>query len=114
MAPLGDEDIGRLDVPMNDPLGVSSIQAVRNLDCQVENLISLKRLAEDALLQRLALQEFHGNELLPFVLVDLMDRANVRMIEGRGGFGLALEPVHGLTVFRYRFREKLQGDKAAQ
>ena len=56
MAPLRDEDVAWLDVPVNDSLSVGSIQTIRNLNREIENFVGLKRLAEDALRQRLSLQ----------------------------------------------------------
>ena len=93
------------------PSAWAASRSIRDLNREVENLIRLKRLAEDALLQRLALQELHGNEVLPLMLVDLVDRADVGMIEGGGRLGFPLKPFQCVTVFGYCFRQELQGDK---
>jgi hypothetical protein len=37
----------------------------------------------------LAFEQFHRNKHLAIFLSDLVDRADVGMIQGRGGFGLA-------------------------
>jgi len=42
-------------------------------------------------LQRLALQQLHADEGLALVLVDVVDRADIGVVEGRRGPGLALE-----------------------
>ena len=36
MAALGDEDVGRFDVAMNDASGVGRIQGIRDLDAHCE------------------------------------------------------------------------------
>ena len=114
MTALRNEDIGRFDVAVNDPLGVGGIQALRNLDRQVQDLVGGERLAEDALLQRFPLQELHRNEVLPLVLIDLMDGADIRVVEGRSSLRFPLESFNCMTVLGYCLGEELQGDKAAQ
>ncbi|HUK86276.1 MAG TPA: hypothetical protein VLT85_01315, partial [Terriglobales bacterium] len=47
-------------------------------------------LAQDARVQGLALQQFHGDEGAAAGLVDLVDGADVGMAEGGGGARLAL------------------------
>ena len=48
------------------------------------------------LLQRLALQTLHDDERLAVVLPDVVNRADVGMIEGGGGARLAVETLPGL------------------
>src|SRR5271157_2299873 len=67
-----------------------------------------------ALLQRLAFQIFHDDEGPTFVFIDLINRADVGMIERRGGAGLALEAAQRLAVFSQLFRQKLEGDQPLQ
>ena len=99
MAAIRDEDVRGLDVPVNDPFDVRSIQAICNLDRQIQDLVRVQRLAQDALLQRLPLQQLHRDEVLAFVLVDVIDRADVGVIERRSRLGLALESFQGVAVF---------------
>jgi hypothetical protein len=65
---------------MDDPLRVGRIQSVGNLDSQ--------------------LQQLHSNEMLAFMLVDVVDGADVGMIQGRGGMSLPLESFQGVGIFR--------------
>src|SRR5271167_1292219 len=44
LVPLRDEDVGRLDVAMNDALGVRRLQSRRNLKSKIEHLIRGQRL----------------------------------------------------------------------
>jgi hypothetical protein len=66
---------------MNDPFSVRGIERVGNLNRQTEQGIWLDRFSGDAVLQRQAVQKFHGNERVPTLLTDVMDHANVRMIQ---------------------------------
>ncbi len=50
------------------------------------------------MLQRLALEILHHDKWLPFVLTNVVNSANVRMIESGGGARLALEALEGLRV----------------
>jgi hypothetical protein len=36
MAPLGDEDVGRLDVAVDNAFGMRGAQRIGNLNCQAE------------------------------------------------------------------------------
>jgi hypothetical protein len=48
--------------------------------------------------QRLPLQQLHSDQGAAFVLADVMNGADIGMIEGRGGAGLALEALQLLEV----------------
>ena len=41
---LGDKDIGRLDVAMDDSFGMSGVQAVGDLDGNIQRFINLHRV----------------------------------------------------------------------
>ncbi len=95
---------------MDDPLGVGGIQRVGDLDRQVQDLRRLHRLSADAVLECLALQQLHGDEGLPLVLVDVVDRADVGVVEGGGGLGLAPEPLEGDPIAEELLGQELQGN----
>ena len=48
MAALGDEQVCGLDVAMNDPLGVRSVQSFGNFNCQAEQKVSIDGFSGDA------------------------------------------------------------------
>jgi hypothetical protein len=47
MTALGDEDVGGLDVPVDDALGVCCVKCVGDRDCDVQELFQLHRSASD-------------------------------------------------------------------
>jgi hypothetical protein len=47
MAALGDENVCRLDVPMNDSLGMRRVQRVCHFDRQRKNLLHLPGTSPD-------------------------------------------------------------------
>ena len=56
-----------------------------------------KRPPGDALLQRGALQVLHDDEGAAVLLADVVNRADVGVIQGGGGAGLAPETVQGVA-----------------
>ena len=68
----------------------------------------------DAVLEGLPFQKLHGDERSPVAFADFVNGANVGVVEGGGGAGLALEAFQGLTVFRKLVRQEFQGDEAPE
>ncbi len=54
--------------------------------------------AGDAMLQRLAFEQLHHDEGRMVELTHVVNGADVGMVQGRCGAGLALEPFEGLGV----------------
>jgi hypothetical protein len=71
-----------------------------------------RTLPSDPLFQRLALKKFHGDEMPAFVLVDVVDCADVWVIQGRGRLGFTLESLQRLAVPGQRLGQELQGNWA--
>ena len=111
---LGDENIGGLNVAMNDSFTVCGFEGVGNLDAEIEQEFELEGASADAMLQSGAFEEFHGEVGLSAILTDFVNRADVWMIERGGGAGLAPEAFEGLRVFCEFVRQKFEGDVAAE
>ncbi len=81
----------------------------------VHCLVQRQRPPLDPLLERLAVVvRHHEVELAVVGLVDLVDRADVGMVERRGGLRLLQEPLLGRLVAGQIRREELDGDLALQ
>src|SRR5579872_135436 len=78
----GHEDIRRLDVAMRDPGRMRRIQTVGDLYGERKQCLHWDRLSQDAVLQSGPIQELHHDEGPVFVPLDLVYRANVRMVQG--------------------------------
>jgi len=63
----GHEDIGRLDVAVDNALRVRGIESVGNLNRQFEELFRLERLTLDEVLEGLPLQQLHSDERLSII-----------------------------------------------
>ena len=68
---------------MYDAARVCRLEAVGDLDCPVEQGVDGNGLAAGFVLQRGPIEEFHGEKRVSVVVADLVNRANVRMIDGR-------------------------------
>src|SRR5579859_5822178 len=78
---LGNEQVGGLDVPMNDAHRMGGFQSVGGLNANFQDFVHGHGLAANALLQALPREQFHDNDRLVFVLFDLVNRADVGVIQ---------------------------------
>src|SRR5271170_2523521 len=78
---FGHEDIGGLDVPVDDARSMGGIKRVGDLDAKRQYLLDLQRLATDAVFERRAFQILHRNKRLTILLPDFVDSADVRMVQ---------------------------------
>src|ERR1700747_1582897 len=93
---IGNEDIRRLDIPMDDALCVCSVESVGDLNAEIEQCFNFQRLACDHVPECLSLQQFHRDKRSPIDLVNFVDRADVRVIQSRRGSCFPLEAAEGL------------------
>jgi hypothetical protein len=83
LAPPGQEKIPGLDIAMNDSLVMGSLQSGADLDCDLQkgaNRGCLPLRIGEAMKKAISFEQFHGDERPAFILVNLVDRANVGMI----------------------------------
>ena len=114
MAAFGDENVGGLDVAMNDALGVSSFESVGNFDGVIQNLAGKQGLFVDEMLQSVTVEELHGDEGTALVFADFVDGADVGVIEGRGGLGLAFETKQRFLVVREIVGQEFEGNETVE
>ena len=108
---FGDENVRRLDVAVHDFLGVRGIKRIGDFDGQGEQGLGVHGLARDAVLQRDPVEKLHGDEGLAVLLANVVNGADVGMIQGGSGLGLALEAGQGLRVAGDFLGQKLEGHK---
>src|SRR5579864_1345902 len=71
-------------------------------------------MGSDKLLQRRAFQILHRNKTRAVVLANLINRADVRMIQCGSGARLSPEAFQGMRVLRQVFGKKLDGHEASK
>ena len=114
MATFSDENIGGLNVAMDDVLGMRSIQGIGNLGTDIQNSLEVHWPACNQMLERVAFEILHGDEQPPLMLGDLIDGANVGVIQSRGGAGFATKTLEGLRILGNVIGQKFEGDEAAE
>ncbi len=110
-----DHDVARLDVAVDDAVLVGLGQALGHLGGEAQRVGRRKVAAGDPVLQGFALVAGHDDvEAAVGRFVDLVDGADVGMVEARGGPGLVDEPLAGRGLGHQPGRQELEGDAALQ
>ena len=107
-------NVCRLDIAVNNSLDVRSDQGVSNLHAHLQDLLHRHGVSGDVLLQALALELLHNDEGVAVVVLDAVNRADVGMIQKRGGPGFTRETLERFGIAGKIFGNKLQGDVAAK
>jgi hypothetical protein len=111
---VGYEHVRRLQVPVDDPRFVGRGQGVRDLGPQVEDLLDGQGLALDPVLEGPALHPLHHDVRAALVVPEIVDDADMGVVEPRGRACLALEALEGLGVLHRVVGQELQGDVPPQ
>ena len=98
LAALGDENVRRLDVAVHDSFGMRRVERVGHFDGERKQSLGFHRLPVDAMFQGDAIQELHGDERLAVLLADVVNGADVGVIQSGCSLGFALETGEGLRV----------------
>jgi hypothetical protein len=77
-----DEQVGRLDVPVDDAARVRRLERHRDLHPEVDDLLGRQRPFLDPLLDRPPFEKLHDDEGPAVLFPELVDRADVRMSQG--------------------------------
>jgi hypothetical protein len=109
-----EQDVGRLDVAMDDPLLVGRMQCVGQCGNDAGRSARLERAVVDRVGQRSAGNESRGDLRRITVVAGLINWHDVRMLEPGGGPGLAKEPLDGLGVLLKLAVRDLEGDVAVE
>lgn len=72
---LGDEDVARLDIAMDDAVGMGCSEGVGNVSADRENALHRQRLASDQMVQRATLNWFE-----PDAIQKLLDRGGLQRL----------------------------------
>ncbi len=98
---------------MDDAPCVRGVQAVNDLQREAEGFVH-GHLRSKTMPRRLSLEQRHHDERAALVLADVMNRADVRAVEGRSGPRLALKPRPRAGLRRNVTRESLHRHRTVQ
>ncbi len=109
-----DHDVRRLQVAMDDPLGVGRLESVGDLQRDAQGLFERESTSPETRGQILALGQLHGDEVGPAVVAHLVDAGDVGMVQGGEHLGLALEAGEPLGVLGEGGRQHLDRHLATE
>jgi hypothetical protein len=110
-----DENVRRLDVPMDDPFLMRGRQGTRDLFRQRERLLNRQPATPVSLLECLPVVVTHHDEEPPRCgLTNVVDDADIRVIEGRCCLGFTEETGLGVRVGSERPSQELQRDEPVE
>jgi hypothetical protein len=89
---------------MHDAFGMGSI----------DEGLAVEQPAHYAVLQRRAVEKLHGDEGLTLMLPDLVNRADVGMVQTRGRARFAAKALQGAGILGKLRRQKLERHEPAQ
>jgi hypothetical protein len=85
VAALSDEDVGGLDVPVDDAFGVRGVERVGALNSNFEEAFDFHGPAGDGVLQCLSGQVLHGDETAAIVFANFVNGADVGIEQRQRG-----------------------------
>ncbi len=99
---------------MNDPSVVGGTQSIRNRDGHFEQFLNCQAATCHALLEGLAFQPFHRDERCAFGLADVIDSADVGMVQCRCGPCFPLKSCERAAVMSQFLCKELESHETLQ
>jgi hypothetical protein len=99
---------------MSDSLAVGMVQAFGNLNRIADRQFKRQRALPETGSERFTFHQLHDEELLLVVSADVVQHADVRVVEAGDGFGFPLEPFAKARILCDVKVEDLQGDGPPQ
>src|SRR3989304_164621 len=104
----GQEDFRWSNVTVDDSMGVSSVQGVSGLRSYPQHFCGAKPTPGEALLESLALEKLHGNEIPALRLANLVGGTNVGMAQSGNSTSVLHELPESLLVTDKLGRQEFQ------
>ncbi len=95
---LRQHDVGRLQIAMDDARAMRFVERIGDVDRVRHRFVERQRSISQPRGQRFSLDQFHHQEVDAVVLADVVQRADVRMVQCGDGLGFALEARTELRV----------------
>ena len=100
----------RFDIPVYYSVLVSHYEGIGNLCPIPQSEVDWKLSPLDSLSQSLALQILHDQEVDPVFVADVIERANMRVVQGGDGASLTYQPSLLVRIRCYRVWKHLDGN----
>src|SRR3954468_16455858 len=94
----GNKDVRRLDVSMDYACTVGGVQRVGDLSGQWQQSLGCKRTPAQTLLQGDAIYKFHGDKRFAIFLSEIVDGADIGMVQSRRGFRFTAKPLQRRSI----------------
>src|SRR5882762_6528596 len=114
LSPLHEKYIRRLDVAVHDSFRVRRVEPVSDLNTDLQKFRNFDGLPANAVLECLAFEQLHSDKRPTFEFSNIVNRADVRMIEQGGGARFAAESLDRLRVLGNIVRQEFQRNAAAE
>src|ERR1700693_346261 len=88
---------------------MSGREGIGDFNANFENGINLDRAAVDAMLQGLAFEQLHDDERSIIVFADIVNGADIGMVQGGSGASFALKAFEGLRIGGRVFGKEFKG-----
>ena len=112
MTSFRDKDVGGLNIAVDDAFGMGGVERVGNLNPQRQKQFGFKRTPGDAVLQGHPVQKLHSDEGATILLADVINGADIGVIQRGRGLRFTLEAGQSLCILGYLVRQELQSHEA--
>jgi hypothetical protein len=103
----GQHDVARLEIAMGDACPMRAVERIANFRGDPQRLIQRQRTFLQTPVQAFAFQVLHHQEAGAVLVSDIVQSANIRMIQSRNRSRLSLEPLPHLRDARTGRRQDL-------
>ena len=109
-AGFGQHDVRRFQVAMDNALLMRLLQSLRDFGANLKNLIKRQRVLCQAIGERLAFEIFHDQEVGAVLGADVVQRADIRVLQRRNGPRFALHALFQFGIGGEMGGKNLDGD----
>jgi hypothetical protein len=111
---LGQHDVAWLQIAMHNTTAMSFFQPMADFSCIFQYLLDRERSLIQTVGEGFAFQVFHNQKIDAVLMTDIVERADVRMVQGRNRTCFAFKPLLCVRIGRKMCRKDLNRDRALQ
>jgi len=110
----GQHDVAGLQISMHHALAMSLVQRVSDLDGMLQGLVERQGALLQSIGERVSFDVLHDHEIHAILAADVVERADVGMVQAGDGPGFTLETLLELGVVGEVRRRDLDGDRSVE